>query len=485
MLHFDPRLYLVTDPDLLGQRSLLELVQQVVAAGVTAVQLRHKEASDRELVQLAQALKAALEPRGVALLLNDRVDLAHMLGVGVHVGQSDTPPAEAREILGPEAIIGLSVEFLDDPIDKAASYIAASPVFSSATKADSAPELGLAGLARLRRRTELPLVAIGGIHEGNVAQVIEAGADGIAVVSAILGVSDPVRAARRLRAAIDTAKGLEAPPPPPEISNVLSIGGCDSAALSGIQSDLKTFAALGVYGANVVTALTARNTRVTLQNHLVPPDFVRAQLEALFSDIDFGAVKIGALGQAATIQAVASALERHRPPHVVLDPIMDSAAGVPPLPPEALRLLRRRLLPHVTAICPTVQEAAALLESPAPTQDSDLEGFAQELLSLGPGAALLQAQDKDSGHPVEILATTRGAPQRLRRDHVTTAYARGAGSTLAAAWAARLAQGVPARQAAQEALDYLTGALLTAEQLQVGQGQGPLHHLHALWTRHT
>ena len=206
---FDPTLYLVTDPELARGRRLSDVVGAAVRGGVTLVQLRDKHAGGRALLETARALKSVLDPLGVPLLVNDRVDVAHAAGVGCHVGQSDLPAAAARAILGPDAILGVS---LDDPeqaraIDPAqVDYVAHGPFAATATKADAGGAVGAEGLAAARRLTGLPLIAIGGIDARNAAAAMRVGADGIAVVSAIIAAADPEAASRELRAVIDAAK---------------------------------------------------------------------------------------------------------------------------------------------------------------------------------------------------------------------------------------------------------------------------------------
>lgn len=195
------RLHLVTDSALCGERGVLAVVEAAVAGGVSCVQLREKHLPTRAFVERARALKAWLAPRGVPLIINDRVDVALACAAdGVHVGQNDMAPADVRRLM-PGALIGLSVESLAQlaaaeaaPVD----YYGVSPVFATVTKADAAPALGLAGLAALRAQTRRPLVAIGGIHAGNAAAVLAAGADGLAVVSALCAAADPAAAAREL-----------------------------------------------------------------------------------------------------------------------------------------------------------------------------------------------------------------------------------------------------------------------------------------------
>jgi thiamine-phosphate pyrophosphorylase len=206
---FDPTLYLVTDPVLACGRALTEVVAAAVRSGVTLVQLRDKHAGGRALLETARALKSVLDPQGVPLLVNDRADVAHAAGVGCHVGQSDLPAAAVRAILGPEALVGLSLDDVGQTgaVDPAlVDYVAYGPYAATATKADAGRPVGAAGLAAVRTQTLLPLIAIGGIDARNVAVAVRAGADGIAVVSAIMAAADPEAASRELRAAIDGAK---------------------------------------------------------------------------------------------------------------------------------------------------------------------------------------------------------------------------------------------------------------------------------------
>lgn len=208
---FDPAVYLVTDRGLARGRDLLEVVAAAVAGGAGMVQLREKHAGDREFLDLARALKALLAPAGVPLLVNDRVDVARAAGAdGVHLGQSDLPPGLARAMLGPDALVGLSVETMEQAREAETldvDYLGVSPVFATPTKADAGPAWGLDGLARLAARSRRVLVGIGGIGPGNAAEVICAGAHGVAVVSAICGADSPRDAAAALLAAVRKARG--------------------------------------------------------------------------------------------------------------------------------------------------------------------------------------------------------------------------------------------------------------------------------------
>jgi thiamine-phosphate pyrophosphorylase len=208
--HFSLDLYLVTDRALCGERSVESVVEEAVAGGVNIVQLREKHCSTREFIDLAGRIKALLAPYGVPLIINDRLDVALAVDAdGLHVGQKDMAAATARRLLGRNKILGLSVESVLDV--RAADlhlldYISASPIYFTPTKTDCSRELGLAGLRLVRALTDLPLVAIGGLNAANIAPVIEAGADSVAVVSAICAAPDPQAAAADLAALIRDAK---------------------------------------------------------------------------------------------------------------------------------------------------------------------------------------------------------------------------------------------------------------------------------------
>lgn len=200
-------LYLVTDRAMARDRPLDDVVNEAVAGGVTCVQIREKHSSTREFLHQAERVMTVLEGTGVPLLINDRVDVALAVEAdGVHLGQQDMPYPAARALLGPDAIIGVSVESIAD-VEQAngwdVGYLGVSPIFETPTKRDTRGSWGLDGLARVRGLTRHPLVAIGGINWRNVADTVRSGADGIAVVSAISAAADPRRAAEDLRRRID------------------------------------------------------------------------------------------------------------------------------------------------------------------------------------------------------------------------------------------------------------------------------------------
>jgi len=239
--------------------------------------------------------------------------------------------------------------------------------------------------------------------------------------------------------------------------SVLTIAGSDSGGGAGIQADLKTFAAHGVHGLSALAALTAQHTRGVTAVHVPSPEFLDAQIDACFDDFRIGAVKLGMLASAGVIDTVARALERHRPAHVVVDPVMVATSGARLLEEDALEALRSRLLPLATVLTPNLPEAELLLG----WKIGDLAAMteaAAALRALGAPAVLLKGGHLSGpGEVVDIISDAGGeqrtAHPRLRLD------AHGTGCTLASAVAANLARGLPLRTACAAAVDYVHAAL--------------------------
>jgi hydroxymethylpyrimidine/phosphomethylpyrimidine kinase len=260
----------------------------------------------------------------------------------------------------------------------------------------------------------------------------------------------------------------------------VSIAGSDSSGGAGIEADLKTFAALGVYGAAVTTALTAQNTNGILAIHEVPPGFIAAQVDAVFTDLDVGAVKIGMLANAAAIDVVAAALDRYRPRHTVLDPVMIASSGERLLRGDALVQLRA-LIGRVALVTPNLPETAALLDTAPARDEKEMQAQAQKLLALGVPAVLIKGGHAGGAESVDLLVEADGGLLRLVAPRHATKNTHGTGCTFASAIAAGLAKGLPLREAAQQAKTYVSAAIAAADRLAVGTGRGPLHHFHAWW----
>jgi hydroxymethylpyrimidine/phosphomethylpyrimidine kinase len=258
----------------------------------------------------------------------------------------------------------------------------------------------------------------------------------------------------------------------------LTIAGSDSSGGAGIQADLKTFAACGVYGASVVTALTAQNTQGVSAIHAVPADFVTAQIDAVFSDLDIKAVKIGMVAQRDVIEAIVGGLARWSPAHVVVDPVMIATSGSRLLAPEAIETLRNTLIPRAHLLTPNLPEAAALLGAAVAESDSEIERQGRQLLALGCSAVLIKGGHGTGAESIDTLIDG-GTTIRFAAPRIATRNTHGTGCTLSSAIAAALAKGENLRVAVNSAKQYISAAIAAADRLQVGRGHGPVHHFHA------
>jgi hydroxymethylpyrimidine/phosphomethylpyrimidine kinase len=263
------------------------------------------------------------------------------------------------------------------------------------------------------------------------------------------------------------------------IHNVLSIAGTDPSGGAGISADLKTFSALGVFGTAVITAVVAQNTHGVTAVHQLSAATVTQQLQTLLTDVRIDAVKIGMLGTAEVIRAVADVLGRHRPAYVVLDPVMVATSGDRLLAADAVRSLREELLPRCDLITPNLPEAADLLgESQAADEEVMHEQLAR-LAGLAPGV-LLKGGHLSGGDSVDLLSID-GHETRLVSTRIATTSTHGTGCTLSSAIAALRPQHPDWEGAVREAKDYTTRAIAAADQLDVGSGHGPVHHFHSTW----
>jgi hydroxymethylpyrimidine/phosphomethylpyrimidine kinase len=260
----------------------------------------------------------------------------------------------------------------------------------------------------------------------------------------------------------------------------VTIAGSDSGGGAGIQADLKTFSALGVYGASVITALTAQNTKGVAGIHDVPPEFITAQIDAVFSDLDVRAVKIGMLSQPAVIEAVAAGLDRWKAKNVVLDPVMVATSGDRLLNPDAIEVLKRVLIPRALVITPNLAEAAALLDAPIARNEDEMLAQAGRLRDRGANAVLIKGGHGDGAESVDMLVMPASFT-RLAAARVATKNTHGTGCTLSSAIAAGLANGLDLVEAARAAKVYVSDAIAASQRLAVGSGHGPVHHFHRWW----
>ena len=261
----------------------------------------------------------------------------------------------------------------------------------------------------------------------------------------------------------------------------LTIAGSDSGGGAGIQADLKAMSALGVYGASVLTAVTAQNTQAVTAVHGIPLEVISAQIEAVLSDLDVGAIKIGMLATPEIIQTVAQGISGFEGP-VVLDPVMVAKSGDALLAAEAVQTLRDVLLPRATVITPNLPEAACLLDQTAARTPADMIAQGLELCEMGARAVLMKGGHGEGKICHDLLIDASGKVADFKAPRQSTRNTHGTGCTLSSSIAAGLAQRLNLTEAVTQAHGYLQGAIARADDLCIGQGHGPVHHFHQVWS---
>jgi len=456
--------YLITDEDRDGR--MVERVRQAIAGGARIVQYRDKSRAAGEKLATARRLAAICRAAEVLFLVNDSAQLAReSCADGVHIGQGDGSVATARALLGPKKVIGVSTRTVAQARqaeDDGANYIGLGAMFPTGSK-DDAELVGVERLREVRRAVRLPIVAIGGITRENAGELVDAGTDAVAVISAVMTDFAPALATRELLLFFN--RRLPFPR-----GRVLTIAGSDSGGGAGIQADLKTVTLLGGYGMSAVTALTAQNSLGVRGIHAAPPAFVAQQIEAVLCDLGADVAKTGMLFSADIIRAVATAVEQYALPTVV-DPVMIAKGGAALLQPEAVTALREELLPRTFLLTPNLPEAEALTGLRIEDEASMAEA-AHQLQRMGARHVLIKG-----GHlPGEAtdLLLAGGKLHRFSTPRVATSSTHGTGCTFSAAIAAYLAQGHPLVEAVGRAKGFLTRAIETA--LPLGAGHGPVNH---------
>lgn len=485
-------LYLVTDPALGGSReAVAEIVRSAIAGGATTVQLRDKELDDAAFLEHARELKSVTDAAGVDLFVNDRLAVATELGIHLHIGQTDIPYLQARQVLPDQLMVGLSIENLnqlEDVIEqsKAAGVrlpdvIGIGPVQATATKPDHAAVLGVSGVAEIAARARevgIASVAIGGVNPADVAKLAATDIDGICVVSAVMAAADPQAAALELRQAWDTARAASRPSQP----RVLSIAGTDPAGGAGIQADLKSIGAAGGYGMSVITALVSQNTQGVRSVHTPPLEFLRDQLAAVFDDVSVDAVKIGMLGSADNVELISDWLAAHPEPVVVLDPVMISTSGDRLLDREAEDAVKD-LARQVDVITPNLKELAVLCGTELAAELAEAVDCAREFAAEANTVVIVKGGHLRGPAADNAVVFPDGTVHHVASPRINTSNTHGTGCSLAAALATRLGAGNGIADALTWATIWLNGAIRHADALQVGGGHGPVdhfHHLHSL-----
>ncbi|MXZ81418.1 MAG: bifunctional hydroxymethylpyrimidine kinase/phosphomethylpyrimidine kinase [Gammaproteobacteria bacterium] len=260
----------------------------------------------------------------------------------------------------------------------------------------------------------------------------------------------------------------------------MTIAGSDSSGGAGIQADLKTFSALGVYGASVITAVTAQNTLAVDRAETMPQGMVHDQIRTVLDDLDVDAVKIGMLSSSEVIREVFEALDEYRG-HIVLDPVMVAKSGDSLLADDAVDTLRALLLPRADLITPNLPEAAVLTDAAEAKSSEEALAQGQTLLSLGARAVLVKGGHGSESVCTDWLIAARQKPVRLTSPRIRTTNTHGTGCTYSAAIAACLAKSESIEDAVRHSHHYLAGAIRAADRLGIGAGHGPVHHFHGIW----
>ena len=489
-MNFNLSLYLVTDRGLAGGRDISWIVREAVAGGVTMVQLREKDCSTAEFVTLAKELKAALQPLGVPLIINDRIDVALAVDAdGVHIGQSDMPYKTARALLGKNKIIGLSVETMEEVIAANAldvDYIGISPVYATPTKTDTLTPFGLEGIEQVMQLSRHRCVAIGGMNRDTIGEVIARGVEGVAVVSAIVAAESPRAASAELANIVERNK----------INNtriiqysvfkiqnyprVLTIAGSDSGGGAGIQADIKSISANGCFATSAITAITAQNTLGVNAVEGLPIGIIEEQIDAVLSDIGADSIKIGMLHSAKVVQCVARMLRKYEITNVVLDPVMVSTSGHKLIEDSAIEVLKSELIPLVRIITPNIPEAEILLGE-AISKQGDLPNAARHLAELYDVSVWLKAGHLVDDELIDIFYNREtNETIELSARRIDTHNTHGTGCTLSSALAAQLAKGLSLTEAARAAKQYINQAIIHGANQSIGHGHGPVNHFYNL-----
>lgn len=508
---FDLRFYFVLGPDDTKGRPVEEVTREALAGGATFIQLRAKHSDASEITEMARRMADVIEECGkadtVPFVIDDRVDVAWQcrnMGIkvdGVHVGQTDMDPKQVRMLLGDDAIIGLSVKTVEQT--EAANtlpagtidYLGAGPLHLTATKPEAAAgqvdgkKVGLEfdGADAICKASDYPVVVGGGVHADDMEGLAATAADGWFVVSAIAAAADPKAATaalveRWIACRGDTHHGYVGEATEGQVRStlpgVLTVAGSDSSGGAGIQADLKTMMANGVFGMSAIAALTAQNTTGVRSIQNTEPQILADQIDMVFEDIRPEAVKIGMVSSAELIAAIADRLTAHQARNIVLDPVMVATSGAKLIDDDAIAALTTKLFPLATVITPNMPETEALLEQAQGERmdihtEADMEQ-AGRILAKHFGCAVLVK----GGHGVkdanDVLVEADGTATWFSSPRIDNPNTHGTGCTLSSAIASHLALGETLPQAIRSAKDYLTGALKA--QLDLGAGSGPMDH---------
>lgn len=460
-------LYAITDRSWLNGRTLLEQVEETLKGGTTILQIREKDLDEASFKEEALQIKALCQKYNVPLIINDNVLLAKDIEAdGVHIGQDDLALESARQILGPDKIIGVSAHNLEEAkkaYENGADYLGVGAMFSTNTKQD-ATDVSFATLREICTQVDLPVVAIGGINQENIIQLTGSGIDGVAIISAIFASNDIEKATQQLKIKMNRMLHQKIP-------TALTIAGSDCSGGAGIQADLKTMMAHHVYGMSAITALTAQNTTGVTDIMNVTPEFLGEQLDSIFTDIYPQAVKIGMVSQTDIIEMIAKKLKQYHARNIVVDPVMVATSGAKLISDEAIDTLKKELFPIAMLLTPNIPEAEVLSHKIIQSEEDMIE--AAKLISQQYQCAVLLKGGHQLNDANDLLYA-EGQYQWYRGQKIENTNTHGTGCTLSSAIASSLAKGLSLQEAIDHAKTYISGAL--DAQLDLGNGSGPMDH---------
>ena len=470
MKRLDPRLYFITDSTNYTEEEFLCRVEQALQGGVTLLQLREKNKTTREYIDLAGKVHEITKKYQVPLIIDDRVDVALAIDAeGVHVGASDMPVAVARKLMGDQKIVGATaktVPWAREAYEQGADYLGVGAIYPTTTKVKTV----LTSIDTLRdicNAVPIPVNAIGGLNKNNIDILTGIPIAGLCVVSAIMKAEDPKQAAMELKARAKEL-GLYRDM---KIKTALTIAGSDCSGGAGIQADLKTMTMNGVYAMSVITALTAQNTTGVRAIQESTPEFLRQQIDAVFEDIDPDAVKIGMVSSSELIHVIAGRLRQYQARNVVIDPVMVATSGSALMKSDAVQTLCSELLPLGTLVTPNIPEAKVLSGRKIETKE-DMISAAKKIGDTYHCAVLLKGGH--SIHDANDLLYSQGKMVWFEGKRINNPNTHGTGCTLSSAIASNLAKGFNLEESVRRAKDYISGALNAM--LDLGRGSGPMNH---------
>lgn len=469
-------LYAITDRTWLKEgETLTSVCEDVLKHGATFLQIREKDLEPSAFQKEALELKALCAKYQVPFVVNDSIEIALAIDAdGIHVGQGDIQGKDLRALIGQDKILGISAATVAEAVAAQAAgadYIGVGAVFGTSTK-KNARNLSVEKLREICAAVTIPVVAIGGIHASNLQKLAGSQVDGVAVISAIFSSDNPGKATSDL---LSLARQLVQPDAPCSMKTALSIAGSDCSGGAGIQADLKTMTMNGVYAMSAITALTAQNTTKVEGIVETSPDFLKSQLDMIFTDIFPDAVKIGMLPNARLMEVLAERLRFYQARHIVLDPVMVATSGSILMEASAVLTLKKELLPLAELVTPNIPEAE-ILSGRKITTSKEMEAAAEFIGRTYRCAVLIKG-----GHSVNTandLLWADGQMEWFCGRYIPNSNTHGTGCTLSSAIAANLAKGYSLAVSVRRAKEYLSGAL--SAMLDLGAGSGPMNHAFCL-----